>query len=42
MLRILVAVIILATVATFIINKQDEKDRQTRDVARARIDSGIE
>ena len=39
---ILVAVIILANVATFIINKQDEKDRQTRDVARARIDSGIE
>ena len=39
---ILVAVIILANVATFIINKQDEKDRQTRDVARARVDSGIE
>jgi large-conductance mechanosensitive channel len=39
---ILVAIIILANIATFIINNQDKKDRQARAEARAKADSGIE
>ena len=39
---VLIMVIVLANVATYMVNRQGQRDREARAAARARLDGGME